>query len=49
MVVLRTHLAGLYCGGADLCLAKNLIRSLHAALAATELISHIPDSLPQLY
>ena len=30
--MLRTNLAGLYCGGADLCLDKNLIRSLQAAL-----------------
>ena len=45
----RTNLAGLYCGGADLCLDKNLIRSLQAALWAVELTSHIPDSLPQLY
>lgn len=47
--MVRTNLAGLYCGGADLCLDKNLIRSLHAALLAVELTSHIPDSLPQLY
>lgn len=45
----RMYLEGLYCGGADLCLDKNLIRSLHAALVAVGLTCHIPDSLPQLY
>lgn len=49
LFVARTYLAGLYCGGADLCLDRNLTRSLHAALVAVGLTSHISDSLPQLY